>query len=176
MLHRYSAYLPLSGSDSYDNTASVYNVSIIVDAHGNFNAEAYENYSSIYMPTTFALGYGISFAVMTCLPVHVYLYHWTDIKNAFIGKAEKDIHARLIMRYKDVAWWWYAGMTVCFLFREENAQQSTNSTSGVHSCHGYHDTICLEYWHAILGCLTCICNGCSICCSCWHCLCRRQFE
>ncbi|TVY91419.1 Glutathione transporter [Lachnellula willkommii] len=108
----YSAYLSLSGSDSYDNTASVYNVSKIVDAHGNFNAEAYENYSSIYMPTTFALGYGISFAVMTCLPVHVYLYHWTDIKNAFIGKAEKDIHARLIMRYKDVAWWWYVGMTV----------------------------------------------------------------
>ncbi|CZR51394.1 probable isp4 protein [Phialocephala subalpina] len=108
----YTSYLPLSGSNSYDNTASVYNVSKIVDAHGNFEPANYEAYSTIFMPATFALGYGISFAVMACLPVHVYLYHFNDIKDAFMNKSKKDIHARLIQRYKDVPWWWYAGMTV----------------------------------------------------------------
>lgn len=113
---RYTSYLPLSGSNSYDNTASVYNVSKIVDAHGNFEPAAYEAYSTIFMPATFALGYGISFAVMSCLPVHVYLYHWDDIKQAFMGTSKKDIHARLITSYPDVPRWWYAGMTVNQLF------------------------------------------------------------
>ncbi len=108
----YTSYLPLSGSNSYDNTATVYNVSKIVDAHGNFEPANYEAYSTIFMPATFALGYGLSFAVMACLPVHVYLYHFDDIKKAFMNKSKKDIHARLIMRYRDVPWWVYAGMTV----------------------------------------------------------------
>ena len=67
------------------------------------------------MPITFALGYGISFAVMSCVPVHMYLYHWDDIKMAFMGMGKKDIHARLIMRCRDVVWWCYAGTTVNFL-------------------------------------------------------------
>ena len=109
---RYTSYLPLSGSDSYDNTASVYNVSKIVNSQGNFMPAAYEAYSTIFMPATFALSYGISFAVMSCLPVHVYLYHWADIKQAFMGTSKKDIHSRLIKRYKDVPWWCYPAMTV----------------------------------------------------------------
>jgi len=111
-IFRYTSYLPLSGSNSYDNTASVYNVSKIVNSQGNFEPAAYEAYSTIFMPATFALSYGISFAVMSCLPVHVYLYHWADIKHAFMGTSKKDIHARLIMRYKDVPWWCYPTMTV----------------------------------------------------------------
>lgn len=105
----------MSGSDSYDNTATVYNVSKVIDSHGNFEPASYEAYSTIFMPVTFALGYGISFAVMSCLPVHVYLYHFDDIKKAFLNTSKKDIHARLIQRYKDVAWWWYATMTVRLL-------------------------------------------------------------
>lgn len=108
-----TAYLPLSGSNSYDNTANVYNVTKIVDASGNFLPEAYSAYSTIFMPVTFALGYGLSFAVMSCLPVHIFLYHWRDIYDAFKGTNKKDVHARMIMRYKDVPGWWYFGLTVC---------------------------------------------------------------
>lgn len=108
----YTSYMPLSGSDSYDNTGNVYNVSKIVDAHGNFLPESYAAYSPIFMPITFAMGYGISFAVMACLPVHIFLYHWREILSAFKGENKKDIHARLIMRYKDVPWWYYASLTV----------------------------------------------------------------
>lgn len=112
MLPRYTSYLPYSGADSYDNTGSVYNTTKIVDINGNFQADAYEAYSGIFMPVTFALCYGLSFAVMSCLPVHAYLYHFNDIKKAFMGRSEKDVHARLIQRYKDVPWYWYMTITV----------------------------------------------------------------
>ncbi|RDW59914.1 putative isp4 protein-2 [Coleophoma cylindrospora] len=111
----FTSYLPLSGSNSYDNTASVYNVTKVVDAKGNFMADAYEAYSPIFMPATFALGYGISFAVMSCLPVHVYLYHFDDIKQALMNKNRKDIHARLMSSYKDLPWWVYPGMTIIII-------------------------------------------------------------
>lgn len=116
---RYTSYLPFSGADSYDNTGSIYNVTKIVDANGNFEAEAYSSYSTIFMPVTFALAYGLSFAVMSCLPVHAYLYHFDEIKKAFKGTAKKDIHSRLIMRYKDVPWYWYLGMTVSTSHRRD---------------------------------------------------------
>jgi hypothetical protein len=67
----------------------VYNVSKIVDAHGNFEPAAYKAYSTIFMPVKFVLGYGISFAVMSCLPVYVYLYHWEDIKQDFMEQAKR---------------------------------------------------------------------------------------
>lgn len=112
----YSAFLPLSGSDTYDNTGAVYNATRIVDAAGNFLPEAYEQYSPIFMPVTFALGYGLSFAIMTCVPVHIFLYYHKEIWEAFRGKQKKDIHVRLMDKnYKEVPWWWYGIMIVITL-------------------------------------------------------------
>lgn len=37
-----TSYFPLSGSDVYDNTGNVYNVTKIVDASGNFMVDAYK--------------------------------------------------------------------------------------------------------------------------------------
>lgn len=37
-----TSYLPLSGSDVYDNTGNVYNVTKIVDTSGNFMVDAYK--------------------------------------------------------------------------------------------------------------------------------------
>ncbi|KAI9736312.1 MAG: hypothetical protein M1834_001198 [Cirrosporium novae-zelandiae] len=111
----YTAYLPFSSSNSYDNTGAEYNGTRIVDSHGNFLQDKYAEYSPVFMPVTFALGYGISFATMACLPVHIFLYHSQDILQAFKGTNKKDIHARLIQKYKDIAWWWYAALTVIVL-------------------------------------------------------------
>lgn len=111
----WTSYLPLSGSDSYDNTGQVYDVSKIVDASGNFLEAQYKEYSPIFMPATFALSYGLSFAVMACLPVHIFLYYWRDMWGAVKGDGKKDIHARLLMRYKDVPWWWFGIITVIVL-------------------------------------------------------------
>lgn len=112
----WTSYLPLSGSDSYDNTGQVYDVSKILDASGNFLEAQYKEYSPIFMPATFALSYGLSFAVMACLPVHIFLYYWRDMWGAVKGDGKKDIHARLLMRYKDVPWWWFGIITVSRLW------------------------------------------------------------
>ena len=112
----YTSYMPLSGSDSYDNTGAVYNATRIVDSAGNFLPKAYEEYSPIFMPVTFALGYGISFAIMSCVPVHIFLYYHKEIWDTFRGRQKKDVHARIMDKnYKEVPWWWYASMIVIVL-------------------------------------------------------------
>ncbi|EME80071.1 uncharacterized protein MYCFIDRAFT_204443 [Pseudocercospora fijiensis CIRAD86] len=111
----YTSYLPLSSSNSYDNTGAIYNGSRIVDEHGNFDVEAYKAYSPVFMPVTFALGYGISFAVMAALISHIFLYHFQDIMRSFKGNRPKDCHARMIEKYPDAAWWWYAILAVTVL-------------------------------------------------------------
>ncbi|RBR19330.1 hypothetical protein FVER53590_08400 [Fusarium verticillioides] len=111
----YTAHLPFSGGDIYDNTGNVFNASRVVDRHGNFSPEAYRDYSPIFMPVTFALGYGISFATMTCVPTYIFLNYWKQIVGAFNPQRKKDIHARLIERYPDAPWWWYAALTAIVL-------------------------------------------------------------
>ncbi|KAL7756018.1 hypothetical protein ACKLNR_013011 [Fusarium oxysporum f. sp. zingiberi] len=111
----YTAYLPFSGGDIYDNTGNVFNASRVVDRHGNFSPEDYKSYSPIFMPVTFALSYGISFATMTCVPTYIFLNYWKQIVGAFNPQRKKDIHARLIERYPDAPWWWYAALTAIVL-------------------------------------------------------------
>ncbi|KAF6806644.1 small oligopeptide opt family [Colletotrichum sojae] len=111
----YTAYLPFSGADTYDNAGKIYNATRVVGRDGNFNAAAYEAYSPLFMPVTFALSYGISFAVMTCVPTHIFINHWRDIVGAFSPSRKKDVHARMIERYPDAPWWWYAILTAVVL-------------------------------------------------------------
>ncbi|KAF4963075.1 hypothetical protein FSARC_8877 [Fusarium sarcochroum] len=111
----YTAYLPFSGGDIYDNTGSIFNVSRVVDQHGNFSPDDYHDYSPIFMPVTFALSYGISFATMTCVPTYIFLNYWKEIVDAFNPNRKKDVHARLIERYPDAPWWWYAILTAIVL-------------------------------------------------------------
>ncbi|KAF7546069.1 hypothetical protein G7Z17_g8684 [Cylindrodendrum hubeiense] len=107
-----TAYLPFSGADTYDNTGNIYNATRVVDKHGNFLVDEYRKYSPIFMPVTFALSYGISFAVMSCVPTYIFLNHWREILGAFNPSRKKDIHARMIERYKDIPWWWYAVLSI----------------------------------------------------------------
>ncbi|KAF9871227.1 small oligopeptide opt family [Colletotrichum karsti] len=111
----YTAYLPFSGADTYDNTGKIYNATRVVDKDGNFIVEEYEKYSPLFMPVTFALSYGISFAVMSCVPTYIFINHYKEIIGAFNPGRKKDIHARLIEKYPDTPWWWYAILTVIVL-------------------------------------------------------------
>lgn len=110
-----TAYLPFSGADTYDNTGAIYDATRVVDKHGNFLVDEYHAYSPIFMPVTFALSYGISFAVMSCVPTYIFLNHWRDILGAFRPDRKKDIHARMMQRYDDAPWWWYAVLTAVVL-------------------------------------------------------------
>lgn len=113
----YAKYLPISDSNSYDNTASRYNVSRIVTPALTFDYEEYKRYSPLFLSTTFALSYGLSFASMIALLVHTALFHGKDliqrIKN--MGMEEEDVHQRLMSRFKPVPWWWYGAVTLVMI-------------------------------------------------------------
>lgn len=106
----YANYLPISDSGAYDNTAKPYNVSTILDPNTyTFVEEKYKEYSPIFLSTTFALTYGLSFATIAAVIVHTALFHgkdiWKRIKS--LGEVDEDIHSRLMAKYKPVPVWWY---------------------------------------------------------------------
>jgi hypothetical protein len=58
--------------------------------------------------------YGLSFASITCVLVHVYLWHGKDLLDAVRGRQKLDIHGRLIRSYKQIPWWWNAILLLIF--------------------------------------------------------------
>ena len=68
-------------------------------------------YSPLYLSTQFALAYGLSFAAVAAVVIHVGLYHGKDIWNQFkmARHQEDDVHMRLMKKYRDAEDWWYAG-------------------------------------------------------------------
>lgn len=86
-----------------------------MNSDGTFNVAEYEAYSPSFLPATFAFVYGISFAALTAVPVHIYLWHGKEIKDAFAGRTKLDIHARLMRLYKQTPWYWYGAITVVVL-------------------------------------------------------------
>ncbi|KAJ5527623.1 hypothetical protein N7513_011782 [Penicillium frequentans] len=113
----YSAYLPLLSSSTFDNTASSYNVSRVVDANLNFVESSYKEYSPMYISMAYTLTYGLSFAAVTAIVLHTYLYNGSEIWARFKDSRHggEDIHRRLMRAYKEVPDWWYGVLTVIVL-------------------------------------------------------------
>jgi OPT oligopeptide transporter protein len=105
----YSAYLPLVSSHTFDNTGKQYNVSQIINSDFSFNLQAYKAYSPIFLPASYFMLYGLSFATITATPTHTFLYYrkyiWTHARRPL--SEQRDIHARLMSVYKEVPNWWY---------------------------------------------------------------------
>ncbi|SPQ24505.1 dcfd6b46-241f-4263-850f-23a5e10ead82 [Thermothielavioides terrestris] len=112
-----SAYLPLLSSNTFDNTGKVYNISRVVDSNLRFDLAKYQAYSPMYISTSYSLTYALSFAAVTAIIVHTYLYNgaeiWAKFKDARHGG--EDIHKRLMRSYKEVPDWWYLALTVVVL-------------------------------------------------------------
>ncbi|KAJ8592476.1 OPT superfamily oligopeptide transporter [Rhizopogon salebrosus TDB-379] len=108
------AYFPLNDSNPYDRFGNIYNVSYVLDADNRFNLTAYEEYSPLYLPATYAMTYTLAFAMSTCVLVHTILYHGRSLLNGIkkIRVGQDDIHAKLMRNYPEVPDWWYA---ICFL-------------------------------------------------------------
>jgi len=106
----YSKYMPISSRGSFDNTGGDYDVTKILNPDSTFNEEAYMAYSPLYLSTTFAISYGLSFASITATLTHAFLYYrkqiWTQSRRAM--HEQPDIHARLMSHYPQVPEWWYA--------------------------------------------------------------------
>ncbi|EON98785.1 putative small oligopeptide opt family protein [Phaeoacremonium minimum UCRPA7] len=108
--HWYAAYLPVQSSHAFDNTGHKYNVSAVLNDQFQFDEAKYKAYSPLYLSTQFALAYGLAFAAVAAVIVHVLLYHgreiWTQFKLA--RHQEDDVHMRMMKKYRDAEDWWYA--------------------------------------------------------------------
>lgn len=111
----YTGYFQISANAAYDNTGASYNTTRIIGSEGVFNEEAYKAYSPIFLPTTFAICFGVAFSLLTCLPIYTFLYHGKQIKDILKGHGVKDVHQRLMSRYDTVPKWYYAGIVLVSL-------------------------------------------------------------
>lgn len=106
----YAQYLPIMSRGAFDNTGHTYDVSRILDpVNYTLDMEKYKAYSPLFLSTSFAVSYGLSFASITATIVHVFLYYRKQIvvqARRSLGE-QPDIHARLMARYPQVPEWWY---------------------------------------------------------------------
>ncbi|KAI0089580.1 small oligopeptide transporter [Irpex rosettiformis] len=115
----YAKYLPMSTSTSYDNTGQEYVVSRILTPEHTFDPVKYKAYSPLFLSTTFALAYGLSFASVTATITHTFVYYrkqiWVQSRRSM--SEQGDVHARLMSKYPQVPDWWYAVIfVVMFVF------------------------------------------------------------
>ncbi|KAI0849872.1 small oligopeptide transporter [Daldinia vernicosa] len=108
----YADYFVVQSSSAFDNTGAVYNVSRILNDDLTFNEQKYHDYSPLFLSTQFALTYGMSFAAVAAVVVHVVLYHGKQIVSQFklARRQEDDIHMKLMRKYKDAEDWWYLAL------------------------------------------------------------------
>lgn len=74
----------------------------------------YEAYSPLFLSTTFALTYGLSFAAISSLIVHTGLFHGEEIwirLRAPEGSLD-DIHTKMMRKYKPAPTWWYLAVLI----------------------------------------------------------------
>ncbi|KAJ7025530.1 small oligopeptide transporter [Mycena alexandri] len=93
-------YLPISSISAFDNTGKYYNHTRIIK-DGKLDMEAYNAYSPLYLSTTFAMSYGLSFMSITATIAHAILHFSAPIKLHFKRslREQPDVHAKLMMSY-----------------------------------------------------------------------------
>ncbi|CAK5279917.1 unnamed protein product [Mycena citricolor] len=111
----YTAYLPISAYNSFDNTGMPYNISAVIDGTtGLFDATLYAQYSPIFMTAALCMAYFMAFASFGAIFTHTFLWFGRDIVRRFHStlKDEKDVHSRLMQSYAEVPGWWYLAIGV----------------------------------------------------------------
>jgi OPT family oligopeptide transporter len=70
----YGQYMPITSRGAFDNTGQPYDVTRILTPDTKLDIRKYRAYSPLYLSTTFAISYGLSFASITATVVHAFLY------------------------------------------------------------------------------------------------------
>lgn len=114
----FTSYLPIVSNRPFDRFGKQYQVSKILNPAGRLDIAAFEAYSPVYLSAANALTFGGYFALYPATLMFAYLYHGTDILDAFkniFGKGrtkEKDIHMKLMSAYKEVPEFWYLSVMI----------------------------------------------------------------
>ncbi|PHH72819.1 hypothetical protein CDD82_5787 [Ophiocordyceps australis] len=113
----YAQFLPMSDATTYDNTGQPYNTSRVLTSDFTLDHEAYRNYSPLFISTTFALSYGLSFAAISSLVVYTFLHYRKQIWQQYRDSTNEkpDIHMKLMSKYKEAPNWWYMSLFAVML-------------------------------------------------------------
>lgn len=75
----YGKYISVSTNVSHDNTGIRYNVTRILNDQFLFDLTKYMVYSPLFLGTTFAVAYGLTFATINTIRIHTYLFYVEEI-------------------------------------------------------------------------------------------------
>ena len=144
------AYFPINDDNAYDRFGAYYNVTRVLDSSNRLNVTAYDEYSPLYLPATFAMTYLLAFTLATCVLVHTVLYHGRSLINGMkkIRVEPDDIHAKLMRNYPEVPDWWYGLFFIVFfllmvLVVEVRESTAIPSIRSLFSCLRYGTPLCL---------------------------------
>ncbi|GJR27096.1 oligopeptide transporter 7 [Tanacetum coccineum] len=134
---------PFFSSNLFTESGQEYNITAIIDSNFHFDNAAYEQEGPLYLSTFFAMTYGVGFAALSAMVVHVFLFHgseiWEQSKSSFKDK-KQDIHTRLMSKYAQVPEWWF--WTILFV----------NISLTIFACEYYNEQLQLPWWGVILAC------------------------
>ncbi|KAG5978861.1 hypothetical protein E4U55_005829, partial [Claviceps digitariae] len=129
-----TAYLPVNSSDIFNHFGKIYNMSFVLDMHGNFDPNKYSSYSAPYLSAANLVFYGCYFALYSAVVAHVMLYYRQELKTGLLkvvrrlsGRRRRvksparpengnvrtanaedvDVHRRLMAAYPQVSAWLY---------------------------------------------------------------------
>ncbi|KAL1556393.1 OPT superfamily [Salvia divinorum] len=138
---------PIFSEDLFTGSGQIYNISSIIDSSFHFDNDAYQRQGHLHLSTFFVMTYGVGFAALSATVVHVILFHgreiWEQSKSSFNEK-EKDIHTKLMSKYRQVPEWWFW----CILVG--------NVTLTIFACEYYNEQLQLPWWGVILACVIAI--------------------
>ncbi|KAH6774033.1 oligopeptide transporter 7 [Perilla frutescens var. hirtella] len=138
---------PIFSEDLFTGAGQIYNISSIIDGNFHFDDAAYKLQGQLHLSTFFVMTYGVGFAALSATIVHVFLFHgreiWEQSKSSFNEK-EKDIHTKLMSKYRQVPEWWFW----CILVG--------NVALTIFACEYYNDQLQLPWWGVVLACVIAI--------------------
>ncbi|KAG9042760.1 hypothetical protein FS837_010406 [Tulasnella sp. UAMH 9824] len=107
-------HLPIMGYSAYDRFGLPYDTHRVLTPDKQLNVTAYQEYSPVYLPVTFALTYLVAFMITTSIIVQTMLYEGPAILAALRGTKveDDDIHAKLMRHYPEVPSYYYVGVFI----------------------------------------------------------------
>ncbi|WVO15443.1 OPT family small oligopeptide transporter [Cryptococcus depauperatus] len=97
----------------YNSTFQKFDVTSILKADLSLDEYAWEKQKPLLLTPHFAITYGLSFAALSSILVHVWLWHRDEIKQALSNRTQlHDVHNKLMRSYLSVPSSWYISLLV----------------------------------------------------------------
>ncbi|KAL7415982.1 OPT oligopeptide transporter protein-domain-containing protein [Mrakia frigida] len=103
------------GAGLFSSNFTHFDVNAVLTPSLTLNETAFETAGPLLLTPYFAITYALSFASLTSVVTHVYLFHGEEIKKAFSKRKNEeregeDVHNRLMRVYGEVPRSWYIAM------------------------------------------------------------------